>query len=126
MPDLSDSTDAMDHVYLADSWVLELEADESHVCFTLEAVLEEGHPRFYWPPKPDEQYPYAKLRWCLSGEVWWNDGPHLDHPANDATGTKDFGNIDAWWQEDDVDHLEGEWGTVAIRGATKTVEFLPD
>ena len=52
----------MDRVYLADSWVLGLETDEFHVCFTLDAVLEKGHPLFYWPPKPGEQYPYAKLR----------------------------------------------------------------
>jgi hypothetical protein len=55
MSDRPDSPDAMDHVYLADSWVLGLEADETHVCFTLDAVEEEGHPRFYWPPKPNEQ-----------------------------------------------------------------------
>lgn len=57
MPDLPDSPDAMDHVYLADSWVLGLEADETHVCFTLDAVLEEGHPRFYRPPKPGSSSP---------------------------------------------------------------------
>ena len=124
MSDRPDSPDAMDHVYLADSWVLGLEADETHVCFTLDAVLEEGHPRFYWPPKPDEQYAHARLRWCLTGEVWWNDGPHLDRPATDATGEKDFWNIDSWWHEGDVDHLEGDWRTVAIRGATQTVEFM--
>jgi hypothetical protein len=111
-------------VYLADSWVLGLEADESHVCFMLDAVLEEGHPLFYWPPKPGEQYPYAKLRWCLSGQVSWNDGPFLDHPATDAAGAIEYGNIDPWWHEGDVDLLEGDWGSVAIRGATQTVEFL--
>jgi len=85
----------MDRVYLADSFVLGLEVDESLLCFTMNAVLEEGHPRFYWPPKTGEQHSYPKLRWCLSGEIWWNEGPHLDHPFTDATGEPDYGNIDA-------------------------------
>lgn len=51
-------------------------------------------------------------------------GPHLDRPAVDASGESDFGNIDAWFQEGHVDHLEGAWGTVRIRGATQTVKYL--
>jgi len=111
-------------VYLPDSWVLGVETTPSSVCFVLDAVLTDGHPRYYWPPKAGEQYPYARLRWCLHGEVWWNDGPHLGRPAVDASGEEDFGNIDAWFQEGGVDHLEGEWGTVAIRGASQTIEYL--
>ena len=122
--DLVTAIDGLENVYLPDSWVLSVEATDTSVCFVLDAVLQEGHPRFYWPPKPGEQYAYARLRWCLRGEVWWNDGPHLDRPAVDASGERDFGNIDAWFQEGDVDHLEGGWGTVAIRDATQTVEYL--
>jgi hypothetical protein len=86
-------------VYLQDSWVLGVETDESHVCFVLDAALEPGNPKFYSPPKPNEQHAYARLRWCLHGEVHWNEGPNLNDPATDATGEVDFGNIDAWWGE---------------------------
>jgi hypothetical protein len=120
------SVEDLGNVYLADSWVLAIETDNSHVCFVLDAVLQEGHPRFYWPPKAGEQHAYARLRWCLRGEVWWNDGPHLDQPATDATGEFDYGNIDSWIKEGDVDHLEGSWGTVAIRGAEQSVEYFAD
>ena len=116
----------MDHVSLPESWVLSVEADESHVCFVLDAVLEEGHPRFYWPPKLGQQHSVARFRWCLRGDVWWNGGPHLGHPAVDATGENDYGVIDAWWHEGDVDHLEGDWGTVAIRSAIQSVEYLTE
>lgn len=120
-----EATDGPSNVNLPDSWVLSVETTETSVCFVLDAVLEENHPRFYWPPKPGEQYPYARMHWCLHGGVWWNDGPNLERPAIDATGEKDYGNIDAWWQEGNVDHLEGGWGTVAVSFATHTVEY-PD
>lgn len=115
---------SLTNIYLPDSWVLSVETSDSKVCFVLEAVLEEAHPQFYSPPKPGQQYAYALLRWCLHGEVWWNDGPHLDHPAIDATGGPDYGNIDSWFSEGNIDHLEGEWGTVAVRNATQTIEYL--
>jgi hypothetical protein len=116
--------ESMQKVYLPESWVLNVEWDAWCLCLVLDAVLVEGHPQFYWPPAAGEQYPYARLRWCLRGEVHWNDGPHLDHPATDATGEEDFGNIDAWWQEGPTEHLEGSWGTVAVRSAEHAVTLL--
>ncbi len=91
------------------------------MCFHLQAVLVEGHPLFYWPPAAGEEHPYARLRWCLHGEVWWNEGPNLDRLAVDASGERDYGNVDAWFQEGDVEHLEGQWGAVSVRKATHTV-----
>lgn len=54
--------DELRNVYLPDSWVLSVETTDSSVCFELDAVLEQGHPRFYWPPTAGEQYPYARLK----------------------------------------------------------------
>lgn len=119
-----EAAEAMALVYLPDSWVLGVETSLSSVCFVLDAVLTDRHPRYYWPPKAGEQHPYARLRWCLHGDVWWNDGPRLNRPAADASGEEDFGNIDAWLQEGEVDHLEGDWGAVAIRSASQTIEYL--
>lgn len=119
-----EASDELTHIYLPDSWVLSVETSESSVCFVLDAVLEEDHPRFYWPPKPGEQHAYARVRWCLHGEVWWNEGPNLDRPATDASGEKDYGNIDSWFCEGNVDHLEGSWGTVAVRDARHAIEYL--
>ena len=112
------------HVFLPDSWVLSVETTDETVCFVVEAVLEAEHERFYWPPKAGEQHAYALLRWSLRGDVWWNDGPNLDNPATDASGEIDFGNIDSWWQEGDVEHLEGGWGSVAIRNGRHNIEYL--
>jgi hypothetical protein len=114
----------LEQVYLEDSWVLGVETYESHLCFLLDAVLLPGNPKFYSPPKPDEQHAYARLRWCLYGEVYWNEGPNLDHPATDASGERDFGNIDTRWGEGDSQYVEGSWGSVVIHHATQQVEYL--
>jgi hypothetical protein len=113
----------MAFVYLPDSWVLAVDTDESHVSFVIEAVMRPEHPRYYSPPKPGEQYSYVRVRWSLHGDVSWNEGPSLEHPAIDQSGERDFGNIDAWWQEGDVEHLEGAWGTVRVRNAVHTVTY---
>jgi hypothetical protein len=36
-------------------------------------------------------------------------------------GENDYGNIDAWWHEGNVDYLRGDWGTVAIHDATQSI-----
>lgn len=113
----------MRRVYLPDSWVLAVETDSTKVCFVLDAVLMPEHPR-YAPPKPGEQHAYARLRWCLAGEVLWNDGPNLVRPATDASGELDYGHIDAWFEESGVDYLEGDFGVVTIRHAVQSVEYL--
>jgi hypothetical protein len=116
----------LEHVSPADSWVLEVTTTDSSVCFLLDAVLQEAHPRFYWPPKPGEQHAYARLRWCISGQVHWNTGPNLASPATDANGELDFGHIDVWLQLNDGNSymLEGDWGCVVIGEASETVEYL--
>lgn len=115
----------MDQVFLPDSWVLDVTTTDSSVCFVLDAVLQEGHARFYWPPRPGEQYPYARLRWCLHGQVHWNDGPRLDAPATDAAGERDFGNIDTWLElEGGKQLLEGDWGSVVVAATSQSVEYL--
>lgn len=112
------------HVYLQGSWVLGINAADDHVCFDLEACLERDHPLFYWPPKEGEVSAYALVRWCLHGEVHWNEGPHLDRPTIDPSGEADYGNIDAWWQEGSTHFVEGEWGSVVVNHARQTVEYL--
>lgn len=119
------ATGGLQRVFLPDSWVLEVTTTATSVCFVLDAVLQEGHPRFFWPPRPGEQYPYARLRWCLHGRVHWNDGPNLAAPATDANREHDFGNIDVWRQLDGgKELLEGDWGSVLVDQPTQTVEYL--
>ena len=116
----------LEHVYLPDSWVLDIETDATSVCFFLDAALTPGHPLFYSPPKAGEQHAYARLRWCLTGEVHWNEGPNLDHPACDASGEFDYGHVDSWVGYGDNECLEGDWGNVVVFGATHVVELIDE
>lgn len=67
---------------------------------------------------------YTRLRWCLHGEMHWNEGPNLDRPAVDANDEVDLGHIDAWVQSGDRHMLEGDWGNVVIDRPVQTVNYL--
>ena len=47
------------HIYLEDSYVLDIIKSKNKICFSMEFVLTEEHP-YYSTPKPDEQYCYLK------------------------------------------------------------------
>lgn len=111
-------------IYLPDSFVLGIETDPAKVCFELEAVLERSHPAFYWPPKPGEQHAYARIRWCLYGDVAWQNGPLLDNPNQDPSGVLDHGNIDSAVMNGDAINFEGEWGAVTVRAVDQVIELL--
>lgn len=64
---MSESSTGPEYVCLADSWVLSIQTDAGFVPFLIEAVLERGHPLFYWPPHSGEQCPYANMQWRISG-----------------------------------------------------------
>lgn len=113
-------------MYLPDSWVLDIETDATFVCFLLEAALTPEHPLYYSPPKPGEQHAYSHMRWCLRGEVHWNEGPNLDRPARDGSGEIDCGHIDSWIGYSNNECLEGDWGNVVVFGATHLVERVDE
>lgn len=115
---------ALTNVNLPDSWVLAVETADSSVCFVLDAALQEGHPRYYWPPEAGELHPYTRLRWCLRGAVHWNEGPSLDRPATGANGERDYGHIDVWLRSGERHMLEGDWGNVVIDQPAQSVEYL--
>ena len=72
----------MEYVLLSDSWVLEVKPTESSVRSALDANGEEEHPRFCWPAKPGEQYPYALRSGGERMGLW------VDLGANDGHGAK--------------------------------------
>jgi len=113
-----------ERIALQDSCVLRIDVKETSVCFTIDAALERDHPAFYWPPKTGEANAYALLKWCLHGGVHWIEGP-LAPMASDATGERDFGNIDEWWvEEPSTVYVIGEFGRLAVQNAHSTFEYV--
>jgi hypothetical protein len=100
-------------VYLEDSWVLDVASSEHGVTFRLDAVLTPDHPR-YQSPAPGEQHCYRRARLTVASTkrsvLNRSDAP----AATDASGERDFGNIDVFStvdSEGDVAwEMSGDWG----------------
>lgn len=104
----------LEHLYLEDSWVLGVYESDVSLSFDLDAVLTEQHPQWH-PPRPGEQYAYRRMALTFPSvrSVEWlsRGGP----PATDASGKRDWGNIDSFVARDDGTYeLEGDWGHVRV------------
>jgi hypothetical protein len=111
----------LERLYLEDSWVLGVYESATSLIFDLDAVLTEQHLDWH-PPKPGEQYAYRRVALtfpAVRSIEWLSRG---SHPATDASGENDWGNIDSFAVVDDgVYELEGDWGHVRVASASPEV-----
>lgn len=124
MSNYSDWTD-FGQVYLEDSYVLDIKESGDDLAITMEIVLTEDHPK-YQDPFENEVYCYAKakilfpemrsIRWIRRNR----------QPAIDASGDKDFGNIDSFVQENDSYRLSGDWGEVVVESNPVELIWMKD
>lgn len=110
-------------IYLEDSWVLGIHASPSIVRFTMDFVLTPDHP-LYAPPATGEHHSYRRGTLELFGvrNLSWVD--QQQHPGIDATGEKDWGNIDSMRWESDRFQLEGSWGAMTLKAARVSVTLF--
>jgi hypothetical protein len=109
--------DELADVLLEESYVLAIDDRDDAIAFSLDAVLTPSHPA-YRPPAPNEQYCYRRGQLVVASA----ERPRLRrsgaHPATDATGDQDFGNIDSLHRVDsdgrDMWAMEGEWGELEV------------
>lgn len=115
----------LQHIYLEDSYVLNVKEYESRLVFLLEAVLTEQHPQ-YLLPAADEYYCYrrATLVFPATKRVIWLE-KHFK-PYRDTSDHVDYGNIDIFYAQDDVYHLEGDWGRVVIDSNIPYLSFVDE
>ncbi len=101
-------------VYLEDSFVLAISEQDANIDFVLEVALKEQHP-MPAAPAANEQHCYRRglLRFPNVHRAHWSARTVV--PARDANGEVDYGNIDAFVQEDRSYRLSGDWGAVDIR-----------
>ncbi len=111
------------HVYLEDSYVLNIQISPSSVEFSLLVVLTERHP-LYTPPQPDERYCYRDglLRFPKVGRLAWSERLMIK-PATDATGEVDYGNIDEFYLTDGHYYLSGDWGRLEIESSPPSLKI---
>lgn len=120
-----DSLPAFQHVYLEDSWVLDLAFDGESVRIVADLVLLEDHP-LHAAPKSGEQYCYLRAT-LVFGEVttlsWESSGSPR---AVDASGDSDLGTFEVFALLDpDGYHIELDAGVLVLRAASLSVEPSP-
>ncbi|MGI8548401.1 MAG: hypothetical protein ACR2M1_13920 [Gemmatimonadaceae bacterium] len=116
---------SFEHVYLEDSYVLNITTTEHSAEFTLDLVLLEGHP-LYQRPSAGEQHCFrrALLHFFNAKSVGWID--QSMRPSEDANGEVDYGNIDVMYLEDGEYHVAGEWGELRIVSSPPVIDVIQD
>ena len=114
---------SLEHVYLEDSWVLDIQTGPDSVEITLETVLTESHPEYSDPP-PDEQYCYRNGRICFQNakRITWINKSMV--PSPELVGPPTYGNVDALYFSEDSYHVTGEWGELDIVSCEPLFEFV--
>lgn len=114
---------SLEHVYLEDSYVLDIAEAPDQFSVTLEAVLTPGHQAFS-PPKRDQQYCYVLglLAFAPVSKVVWEARNPTPVPGQD--NEIDFGNVDFLTRTAACYHLGGEWGAVKVHAKDVHFELL--
>jgi hypothetical protein len=109
-----------EHVYLEDSFVLDIEIRYRHIRFSMDLVLTPGHPE-YRAPEVGEHHCYRRGRIDFDDvtEVHWVG--QIGPPALDAAGEADLGGIDSFISRGKSFALEGDWGQMEIVSSPPTV-----
>lgn len=115
--------DGFEHLYLEDSFVLDIAAHPGRLTITIELVLTPEHPE-YQPPSPSEQYcmrPGVIEFESVRRLAWTGQGTP---PSTDASGTIDYGNIEEFEATEDTVTLQGDFGQLEIESTTPTVRLV--
>jgi hypothetical protein len=117
--------DALQGVYLEDSYVLSITEEPAKLVFVMLLVLTEQHPA-YRPPAAGEQYCYRRGAISfeeVTGVSWLS---RIMRPILDVDGEVDYGNIDALYRTDGRYELEGEWGSLNVVARRVSLDIEPE
>lgn len=114
--------EALESLYLEDSWVLSIVASPERLEIGLDFVLRESHPE-YGPPEPGKQYCYKRGRLIFApiSELHWTD-QGLVKPTieNDEI---DYGSLDIIEFTDRVWSMTGDFGHISLVSQPPRVEW---
>jgi hypothetical protein len=111
-----------EHLYLEDSFVLEVLRHSDRLTLKLEVVLQVSH-KLYEKPKAGEQYCYRKADLVfpnLTEISWLRIG---DQRFADASGSSDYGNIDEFFFANGIYHLDGDWGACELKSDPPRLDY---
>ena len=109
---------------LNDSFVMSWNRGTNDLAFEVEASIWPGS-EYYEKPKNGEYtcYKPARLLFTNVKEVHGLLEIHQVKPSTDATGEKDYGNIDALQENINGFVIEGDFGSVSIVGGVISFEI---
>lgn len=113
-------------VYLEDSFVLAIDVTEARVRFDLEVVLRTSHAN-YCVPRPGEQYCFRRgtLEFPRVRRTEWIE-KHVA-PSIDASGSRDFGNVDEFVETaSGVFKIGGDWGVLMLESDTPVLQLTEE
>lgn len=114
----------LEHVYLEDSYVLDIDTRGGEVRVDLEAVVVPGHPA-YRPPRAGEHNCY------LAGVLRFTGARDVDllrsgrAPSVDPDGSPDYGNVDVFRVDGEWFELHGDWGSLRLRADPPEFDVYP-
>ncbi|MEV8565608.1 hypothetical protein AB0436_08525 [Streptomyces sp. NPDC051322] len=116
------SLDGFENVYLEDSFVLGITASPARLALELDLVLTPGHPA-YTTPVPGEQHCYVKatIEFLNVRRLEWTE--QGTPPAVDASGSVDYGGVDALHWNGAAFHLEGDWGKADVESSLPVIQL---
>lgn len=116
-----------DGVDLSESYVLGWRASASELVFDLDLALTPEHPRYH-KPRPNERDCWLRAALYFPSAVAIRGLLQQSsvRGAIDATGERDYGNIDELSWADGEAHLAGEFGDVTLRCGRPYITFSGD
>lgn len=112
------------HVYLEDSYVMDIEEAPGRLRMIIDTVLVPGHPD-YQPPRSGEWACFKLTELDFTGVTEINWLRRHAEPIVGPEGEQDFGNIESFTLEDSYYELEGEWGHVKLKASKVENSVLP-
>lgn len=109
---------------LEESYVLGVTVEPGLVCFTMDFALGSDHPK-YSPPEAPASYSARTgtlIFTDVSSLTWTGQGAP---PATDASGERDYGNIDSLQWDEGHYSLEGDWGQMQVDAGQVEIVLTP-
>jgi hypothetical protein len=103
----------LEHLYLEDSWVLNVSQAANELRFDIEFVLTEEHS-LYQPPKNNERYCYKDgsiIFRNITNLITFEQTNAINYGPDDEV---DLGNIDFFYHRNGLYLLQGEWGLLEL------------
>ena len=116
-----------DAIDLSESYVLGWLATPTELVFDLDVALTPEHPR-YQPPRSGDRgfWLRGSLHFPRASDIRGLAEQSGVPGATDATGARDYGNVDELSWTDDEAHVSGEFGDVTLRCERPYITFSGD